>query len=66
MTPDQRDLLGLAVLHLNTTRCPGGRLVTQGYVCAHCGHDYTDDGKCKKPRRPARNPLRHQPEGDAA
>lgn len=48
---DIRELLELADLHLDTKRCPGGRIVIKGFICAHCGHDYTEDGKCKKPRR---------------
>lgn len=39
------------------TRCPGGRLIRDGYVCGHCGRDPTEvferDGKkyrrCGKP-----------------
>lgn len=58
---DTRDLLALAESYLDTRRCPGGRIVMKGYVCAHCGHDYTEDGRCKKPRRKARAPSPSSP-----
>ena len=39
--------------YLNVTRCPGGRITVEGYICPHCDHDMTTDGKCgwsKAPR----------------
>lgn len=46
---DMEDLIQLAQCFLRLKRCPGGRLVQGGYVCLHCGHDYTVDGFCGEP-----------------
>jgi hypothetical protein len=54
---DVKELLELADLHLDTMRCPGGRIVMKGFICAHCGHDYTEDRACKKPRRAKSRPT---------
>ncbi len=46
---DDRDRQAiLAVLNM-TKRCPGGRLVIDGYVCPHCGADFEEDRRCGKP-----------------
>jgi len=41
-----RDLAALAQDYLALKRCPGGRPVVVGYVCAHCGTD-TSYGDCQ-------------------
>lgn len=40
---DVRDLVMLARGMMPLTRCPGGRFTTKGYVCMHCGTDYTTE-----------------------
>lgn len=30
-------------------RCPGGRFTLQGYVCIHCGADFSDGDPCLQP-----------------
>jgi hypothetical protein len=52
---DRNDLIALAESYLPMARCPGGRIIMDGYICAHCGKDPTD-GKCGKPKR-RRNAL---------
>jgi hypothetical protein len=49
---DTRDLTMLATGFLRLTHCPGGRFTVEGYVCMHCGTDYTDsdnEGFCGQP-----------------
>lgn len=41
---DNADLAKLALGMLRLTRCPGGRYNPKGYICMHCGVDYTDEG----------------------
>lgn len=48
MTQDDRDMIMIANFRGGNVRCPGGRIVPEGYVCIHCGHDYSDDRKCGK------------------
>ena len=43
---DTKDMVAIASFRGGITRCPGERLVPEGYVCIHCGHDYTLDRKC--------------------
>ena len=49
---DLRDLASLAMGMMRIARCPGGRYTTYGYVCMHCGVDYTlaeNEGFCGQP-----------------
>lgn len=47
---DVRDIILLANAYLTLVRCPGGRLVVDGYVCVHCERDPTVQ-TCGKPKR---------------
>ena len=47
---DRRDVLEYALSWMNFERCPGGRVILDGYMCAHCGKD-PGFGKCGKPKR---------------
>jgi hypothetical protein len=41
---NKRDLHDAAMLArhmMSLTRCPGGRLTAKGYICTHCGMDYS-------------------------
>lgn len=48
------DLQSIARYMVRIAHCPAGRPVPYGYVCIHCGHDFTTDDKCgarkRKPR----------------
>lgn len=49
---DNQDLKALAAGMLRLERCPGGRFTAKGYVCMHCGTDYTsedNEGFCGQP-----------------
>lgn len=49
---DLTDLAALAFGMMPIERCPGGRFNAKGYVCMHCGVDYTrykDSGFCGQP-----------------
>lgn len=49
---DLHDLAMLALGMMRTERCPGGRFNAKGFVCAHCGVNYTADeneGFCGQP-----------------
>jgi len=49
---DTKDMVMLAQGMLRLTRCPSGRITPRGYVCMHCGVDYTateNAGFCGQP-----------------
>ena len=44
-----KDLVALAMGRLALTKCPSGRPTVKGYVCAHCGVDFAEEGYCGQP-----------------
>lgn len=49
-----KDLVAIVRGMVALTKCPGGRIVPKGYVCVHCGVDYTtreNEGFCGQPVR---------------
>lgn len=45
---DLRDLIDMAMIADGVKRCPGGRLIRDGYICLHCGEDSSHE--CGAPR----------------
>lgn len=46
---DTRECAALAETYMVLTRCVGGRVVNDGYMCNWCGNDPSE--KCGNPRR---------------
>jgi hypothetical protein len=45
---DMKDVFTLADTHMFLTRCIGGRLQNDGFVCPHCS-SYNPDNQCNSP-----------------
>lgn len=45
----KKDLVALAMGRFTLSYCPSGRPTVKGYVCAHCGVDFEDEGYCGQP-----------------
>lgn len=50
---DTRDACTVLYATGMATRCSGGRIVLDGYVCTHCGADNSME-PCKAPKRNAK------------
>lgn len=59
---DLIDAAAVGEFHAVTKRCPGGRLIADGYVCIHCGHDpsilYDEKGQEVYRREPGQKTYR--------